>query len=222
MTTARPTPRPSSSRTSPRIGEPPHDEASAATPTTPARQLVGDRAHRRLLAHRPDPALPRRRRRPQDARPAHRRHRASNGRTPSAGRTSPRRGSGRTSRRRSRTRRSSPSGAVVFTLLTSSIVAYAHRAEHPPAVLQGRVLLLPGGAVHPVPDHHAAAREADRAPGAGQPGGHDHPVHDLRAVAEHLHLHRLHPLDPDRAGGSGADRRRVDVAGVPVRSSSRC
>ena len=43
----------------------------------------------------------------------------------SGGRTSPRRGSARTSRRRSRTPRSSPSGAVVFTLLTSSVVAYA-------------------------------------------------------------------------------------------------
>ena len=91
-----------------------------------------------------------------------------------------------------------------------------HRAQHPPAVLQGRVLLLPGGAVHPVPDHHAAAREADRDPGAGQPGRHDHPVHDLRAVAEHLHLHRLHPLDPDRAGGGGADGRGIDLARVLV------
>ena len=188
----------------------------------PQDQLVGDRAHRGLLAHGPHPALPRGRRRAQDAR-----------------RSSPS-GTGfewpnpiRWENFPEAWERTNFPQALANTALITVGLGRLHaadeldrrlrdRPQHPPAVLQGRVLLPAGGAVHPVPDHHAAAREADRDPRARQPGRHDHPVHDLRAVAEHLHLHRLHPLDPDRARGGGADGRRDRPGGCSGRSSSRC
>lgn len=76
------------------------------------------------------------------------------------------------------------------------------------ALLQVPVLLLRGGAVHPVPDHHAAGGEADGAAGAGQPGRPDPDLRGVRTGAEHLRLRRLPQLHPARPGGGRPHRRR--------------
>ena len=132
-------------------------------------QLVADRpAHRPVPDHR-RPALLRGRHRPQDPRPAGR-HRLRAARPTCGGPTSPTPGGSPTSRARRSTRAIITVGAVVLTLLTNSMVAYAIARNMHRRFFKGDVLLLRLRAVRAVPDHHAAGRQADRAAAAWTTG----------------------------------------------------
>ena len=157
------------------------------------------------------------------------RSRRSN-RTPSSTTTRP------TIRSGSRSRRSTTSSKLLFETayprwlldhdggggrrdLPVAVLERARRLRHPAAALQGQPICrprdlsrLPGAAVdpvHPAGDDDLPARPVRHAAGA------DPDLSDLPGAVLHLAADRLLQVDPLRAGGMRADRRR-DAAADPA------